>query len=163
MFCLLGKSSRMIAALWCLCAALIADDGVGKVATVNGSPILARDVELELLLEGKRAPSPTDREVATNRVFDRALVGHILDEAQRQTSGRGCRESRRANPRRSPERRGGDAGRCAEAAESDGRRSPQIGPRRCDLGIVVCGLSLRKIFRRCSTLTASSTTELRSG
>lgn len=78
MFCQLGKSSRMIAALWCLCAALIADDGSRKVATVNGAPILARDVELELLLEGKRAPSATDREVATNRVIDRALVAKFL-------------------------------------------------------------------------------------
>lgn len=78
MFCQLGKSSRMIAALWCLCAALIADDGSRKVATVNGAPILARDVELELLLEGKRAPSATDREVATIRVIDRALVAKFL-------------------------------------------------------------------------------------
>jgi parvulin-like peptidyl-prolyl isomerase len=68
----------MIAALLCLCAALIADDGTRKVASVNGAPILARDVELELLLEGKKAPSATDREAATNRVIDRALVAKFL-------------------------------------------------------------------------------------
>lgn len=78
MFCQLGKSGRMIAALLCLCAALIADDGTRKVASVNGSPILARDVELELLLEGKKVPSATDREAATNRVIDRALVAKFL-------------------------------------------------------------------------------------
>lgn len=78
MFCQLGKWSCMVAALLCLITVLSADDGTRKVASVNGSPILARDVELELLLEGQRTPSTADREAAVNRVIDRALVAKFL-------------------------------------------------------------------------------------
>jgi len=78
MFCQLGKWGRVVAAILCLMAFVSADDGTRKVASVNGSPILARDVELELLLEGQRTPSAADRDAAVNRVIDRALISKFL-------------------------------------------------------------------------------------
>lgn len=80
MFCQLGNWSRVIAVCLCLCLIAVADDGGRKVATANGQPILARDVDLELLLSGKKSPTATDREAALNRVVDRALVARFLQK-----------------------------------------------------------------------------------
>lgn len=80
MFCQLGKWSRVIAVCLCLCSITDADDGARKVATANGQPILARDVDLELLMSGKKTPTAADREVALNRVVDRALVAKFLQK-----------------------------------------------------------------------------------
>jgi PPIC-type PPIASE domain len=49
-----------------------------RLATVNGHPVLQRDVDLELLLSGSRQPTPTDRVAALERAIDRTLVARFV-------------------------------------------------------------------------------------
>jgi hypothetical protein len=49
------------------------------LATVNKTAIQQRDVELELLISGVKAPTPADRDAALERVIDRTLVAAAIE------------------------------------------------------------------------------------
>ena len=49
------------------------------LATVNKTPILQRDVDLELLISGVKDPKPADRDEALNRVIDRTLIAASIE------------------------------------------------------------------------------------
>lgn len=49
-----------------------------RLATVNGHPVLQREVDLELLISGHRQPTPAERDAAIERVIDRTLVAKFV-------------------------------------------------------------------------------------
>ena len=55
-----------------------ADEPSARVATVNSHVILQRDVDLELLVSGRRTPTPEDRQAALERVIDRTLILYFI-------------------------------------------------------------------------------------
>ncbi len=79
-----GRSGAMALAM----AAILVASGAAcrgetpspRLATVNGHPVLQRDVDLELLLllSGSRQPTPADRAQALERVIDRTLVAKFV-------------------------------------------------------------------------------------
>lgn len=81
MFCQLRAFVRSAIAVVALFTIAHADvDGGKKVATVNGQSILARDVELELLISRKKTPTAEDRSTALERVIDRTLINRFLQK-----------------------------------------------------------------------------------
>lgn len=55
------------------------DEASPPLATVNKSPIYQRDVDLELLISGIKAPTPEDRQAALDRVIDRQLIAAAIE------------------------------------------------------------------------------------
>ena len=55
------------------------DEASPVLATVNKAPITQRDVDLELLISGIKAPTPEDRQSALDRVIDRQLIATTIE------------------------------------------------------------------------------------
>lgn len=55
------------------------DEASPVLATVNKAPITQRDVDLELLISGIKAPTPEDRQAALDRVIDRQLIASTIE------------------------------------------------------------------------------------
>lgn len=55
------------------------DDASPVLATVNKTTITQRDVDLDLLISGIKAPTPEDRQAALDRVIDRQLLAAAIE------------------------------------------------------------------------------------